>query len=661
MFRKRTLLLALPAISLFLSCSDRATYDVCIYGGTSSGVIAANACARQGLNVLLISPEERLGGLTAGGLGYTDIGNKQVVAGLAKQFYRKVGKHYGKLEQWVFEPRVANQIFEEYANDPRIKIFRGYRLLSAEKEGVRLRSVKIFSAADTLGFQAKIFIDCSYEGDLMARSGVSYTIGRESNELYGETLNGVQLLEGHQFPDGVDPFIIEGKKESGLLWGINNCSPGVKGEGDSLVQAYNFRICLTDSVENSIPITKPEDYAPEKYELLLRLFKAQPEKRKLKDYFIINSMPSRKTDINNRGGFSTDMIGMNWRYPEASYRERDSILKAHINYTKGLLYFIGHDERVPEELRNEMHLWAYPKDEYIENGGWTPQLYVREARRMKGEYICTQADCEGRSKEKDGIAFAAYTMDSHNCKRVAVFKDGKYMVKNEGNVEVDAGPPYPIPYRSLTPLREECLNLLVPVCLSASHIAYGSIRMEPVFMVLGQVAAIAAKSALVRNCPVQDVEASEIVNIMESDPCLDGSKPDIIIDDDAVYLPSGWERVRAYGGYGPSFLQRYGSGEPVEFAVPEGVSGKYEIYAYQQIKWIDSLIKYEVNINGETFIKEINPEHIYVAGQSLGEWVSLGLYEIKPGGESFVRVTGEGDAGKPVKADAILLVLRRPS
>lgn len=653
---KLILLLSISVLPLIASCSNKAGYDVCIYGGTSSGVIAANACARQGLEVLLISPDKRLGGLTAGGLGYTDIGNKQVVAGLAKQFYRKVGKHYGKLEQWVFEPRVANKIFEEYASAPNIKIFRGFRLLSVEKEGARLRSVKVFSGEDTLDFKAKIFIDCSYEGDLMARSGVSYTVGREDNKLYGETFNGVQLLEGHQFPDGIDPFVIEGKKESGLLWGINNLAPGVRGEGDSLVQAYNFRICLTDSVENRIPITKPENYSPEKYELLLRLFKAQPEKRSLKDYFIISYMPNRKTDINNRGGFSTDMIGMNWRYPEASYSERDSIAKAHVDYTKGLLYFIGHDERVPEELRNEMLLWGYPKDEYVENGGWTPQLYVREARRMKGEYICTQADCEGRAKEKDGIAFAAYTMDSHNCKRVAVFKDGKYMVKNEGNVEVDAGPPYPIPYRSLTPLREECLNLLVPVCLSASHIAYGSIRMEPVFMVLGQVAAIAAKSALLKRCPVQDVDASEIVDIMKSDPYLDDSMPDIIIDDDEVSLPPGWERIRAYGGYGPSFLQRYGKGEPVEFKVPVSASGEYEIYAYQQIKWIDSLIKYEVHIGGETFIKEINPEHVSVDSQSFGEWVSLGRYEIKPGGKAFVRVTGECGSGRPVKADAVLLL-----
>lgn len=429
------LMLLLSAAGLLTGCRN-ADYDLCIYGATASGVIAAHSAAQLGMDVVLIEPGDHIGGMTTSGLGYTDIGNKQVVKGLAKKFYRNVGEHYGRLEQWIFEPHVASEILESYLLHPRITLLENHRLEKVEKRDGRISRVTLAygkNFSEKTGLGASYFIDCSYEGDLMAAAGVSYIVGRESNGVYGETIDGVQLMNGHQFPDGIDPFVEPGNPDSGLIWGISSAVKAPDGSGDTLVQAYNYRICLTDSLRNMIPITRPEDYDSTRYELLARLIKFREGKRQsLGDYFIWSRMPGRKTDINNKGGFSTDMIGMNHRYPEAGYDERERIVEAHKSYTVGLLYFMGHDPRVPEEIRNEMLRWGYPKDEYSDTGNWTPQLYVREARRMIGEYVATQADCEGRTVPEDGVAMAAYTMDSHNCQRIVVEKDGRLMVKNEG-------------------------------------------------------------------------------------------------------------------------------------------------------------------------------------------------------------------------------------
>src|SRR5690606_29913944 len=331
--------------------------------------------------------------------------------------------------------------------------------------------------------------------------GVNYFVGREANSVYGERYNGVQLLEGHQFPDGVDPYVVPGDPGSGLLWGISDAQLAERGSGDKLVQAYNFRICLTNDPDNQVPITRPEEYDSTRYELLVRLFAAQPDKRNINDYFIWSLMPNGKADLNNRVALSRGMLRYSHSYAEASYAEREAIEKAHPGHTRGLLYFHTSDPRVPRELQDEVKRWGYPKDEYVDTDHWSPQLYVREARRMIGEYVMTQANCVGEEVVDDPVGLAAYTMDSHNCQRIVV--DGQ--VKNEGNVEVGGFPPYPISYRAIIAKKAEASNLFVPVCLSASHIAFGSIRMEPVFMVLGQSAAIAASLAIDHNVPVQDV------------------------------------------------------------------------------------------------------------------------------------------------------------
>ncbi|MBQ8778723.1 MAG: FAD-dependent oxidoreductase [Alistipes sp.] len=663
--KKILFIISAAAMLLCGSCShEEYECDVCVYGGTSSGVIAAYAVAKQGKKVLLVEPAYRLGGLSSGGLGMTDIGNKQVVKGLSLDFYRRVGQHYGALEQWIFEPSVAESIFKGYIERGQVEVLYGHRILEATKQDTQLTSIKLENVEKFCGratVKAKVYIDCSYEGDLMARSGVSYTVGREPNSQYNENWNGVQMRQYHQFPDGVDPYVVEGDPESGLLWGISPEPLAEQGSGDSKVQAYNYRMCLTDVKENAIPITRPDDYDSTKYELLLRLIKAKGD-NSIHSYLHFSHMPNRKTDINNNGGFSSDMIGMNHNYPEASYKEREKIIEAHRSYTFGLLWFLGHDERVPEKIRNEMLRWGLPKDEYVEYGHWTPQLYIREARRMVGEYVTTQANCDNRTTVEDGIGMAAYTMDSHNCQRVVIVKDGKAMVKNEGDVQIHGGLPYDISYRSITPKREECTNLLVPVCLSASHIAYGSIRMEPVFMLLGQSAAKAACLAIDGGVKVQEVDYRDIQRMYEVDPLLDGTAADIVIDDTAIEVDekSDWKRIKANNGYGRSYftLDPVRGERRLRFPFEVKESGKYKVYTYYINLWNagTKVTELEFFDGKQKQTLWLDAAKIVVKGQTSGEWVLLGEYELSAGEKGYVDFTNNGKVTGKVVADAVLLV-----
>lgn len=664
---KRTAVL--PALILLLTaggCTRTLEYDICVYGGTSSGVIAAYSAAMQGKTVVVVEPGHRAGGLSSGGLGQTDIGNKQAVEGLSLDFYRRVGQHYGELEKWIFEPKVALDIFNGYIERGGVDMLYGHRILSADKHGTRIESIRLQDTGKPLGrtvVRAKQYIDSSYEGDLMARAGVSYVVGREGNDLYGETWNGVHMRHLHQFPDGVDPYVIKGDSTSGLLWGISDGTLAPEGSGDDKVQAYNFRICLTDEPENSLPIERPADYDPARYELLLRLIEARGSDD-LNSYISMSHMPNRKTDINNNGGFSTDMIGMNHHYPEASYRQREKIFDEHLSYTLGLLYFLGHDERVPETMRREMLRWGLPKDEYTDNGHWTPQLYIRESRRMVGEYVATQADCENRTTVEDGVGMAAYTMDSHNCQRIVIHKDGKAMVKNEGDVQIGIGSPYPVSYRSITPKREECTNLLVPVCLSASHIAYGSIRMEPVFMVLGQSAAKAACLAIDNNTDVQKIDVAQIQRMYDEDPLLDGTAPDILVDDTAVE-PAGnsqWRRVNTYGGYGPSLymLEPTVRTEALRYPFSVKRDGRYTIYTYYSKRGgMSKLSQLTVFDGAEHKRITIDYDAVTIHGQTSGEWVSLGEYDLRAGTSGYVEFDNGGEVTGTLYADAVLVVPKR--
>ena len=353
------------------------------------------------------------------------------------------------------------------------------------------------------------------------------------------------------------------------------------------------------------------------------------------------------------------MIGMNHSYPEASYEERAEIIQAHKDYTLGLLWFMGNDERVPKQLRDQMLALGLPKDEYVEYGHWTPQLYIREARRMVGEYVATQANCDNIATVDDGVGMAAYTMDSHNCQRVVIVKDGKTMVKHEGNVEISGGLPYDVSYRCLTPKREECDNLLVPVCLSASHIAYGSIRMEPVFMLLGQSAAKAACLAIDGGVKVQEVDVKEIQRMYVEDPLLDGTPADIVVDDSSLTLPEGWTRIEKNNGFGRSYmvLDPTSKEQRVRYPFEVETDGKYEIYTYF-IRRGESSKKTELLLNDGREEKTIilNADEIEILGQTSGEWVSLGEYSLQSGKPGFVEFTNKGDVTGQICADAVLLV-----
>lgn len=634
--------------------------DVCFYGGTSAGVIGAYTAQKLGKKAILIEPGRHLGGMSTGGLGYTDIGNKYAITGLARDFYRRIGQHYGKFEQWTFEPHVAEAVFQQYVQRGGFQVLYAYRLKEVRKKNSRITEIVLESidtpAKANIIVKAAMFIDCGYEGDLMAKAGVSYAVGREDNKDYQETIDGVQVMDGHQMPDGIDPYKIPGDPKSGLLWGISTAMLKPNGTGDRSVQAYNYRICLSTDPRNQVPITRPDGYDSTHYELLLRLFAANPGKRKLNDYFIISRMPNNKTDINNRGGFSTDMIGMNHAYPDGSYAQRASIIADHERYTKGLLYFYGHDPRVPKELRDEMLTYGYPKDEYTDNGHWSPQLYVREARRMVGQYVMRQANCEGKEVVRDGVGMAAYTMDSHNCQRLVV--NGQ--VKNEGNVEIGGFGPYPIAYSALVPKASECTNLLVPVCLSATHIAYGSIRMEPVFMVLAQSAAVAAVQAINARKDLQQLDIAALQAALKNNPLADGRPGDMLVDNEdagATTRVGDWQPVTR-GGYGPSFLKT-AAGTPASLRFTPTVPKQQAYTAYLYMPRVaDAAASMLVTVyDGKTKKTiTIRPADVVVEGQTSGEWVSLGSYTFVSGTRAYVEIETPAEGTGSVVADAVLCV-----
>ncbi len=487
------------------------TSDVVVYGGTSSGVVAAVQAARLGRSVILIEPGRHLGGLSSGGLGATDIGNKKAIGGISREFYRRLGKHYGNAENWTFEPHVAEQVFGDMIREADVRVDFEERL--DRQDGVVIHDGAIASIRMESGreYRGRVFIDATYEGDLMALVGVPFHVGRESNDTYGETLNGVQTKHAifHQFKVAIDPWVVPGDPSSGLLPHIQEGGPGEEGSGDHRVQGYCFRMCLTNDPANRLPFPRPQAYDADNYELLLRYLQAGHwTVMKLS-----TPMPNSKTDTNNKGAFATDFVGGNYEYPEGDYATRERIIQEHRDYQQGLMWFLANDPRVPPAVHDEMQQWGLPKDEFTDNGGWPHQLYVREARRMISDYVMTEQNCVGIRDIDDAVGLAAYTMDSHHVQRYV--KDGR--VWNEGDVEVGGFGPYPIAWRSIRPARRDCTNLLVPVCLSASHIAYGSIRMEPVFMVLGQSAATAASMAIETDVAVQDISVPELQRRLRSD------------------------------------------------------------------------------------------------------------------------------------------------
>ena len=510
---------ALIAVALLAgTATAQQKYELVVYGGTAGGVMTAVAGARHGLRTVLLEPGDHVGGMVSGGLSGTDVGKSEVIGGMALEFYWRAGRHYGldrHLQQlaWMPEPGVAEKIMRQMLAEAKVTLLTGHRLVEGRgvvKQGPRVTEVRTENGSR---FSGRMFVDASYEGDLMQQAGISYMVGREGIAQYGESLAGVRAhTASHQFAVDISAY----DENRQLLPEISPEPRGKPGSGDRRIQAYNFRVIGTNVPANRIPWEKPAGYDSKRYELLARYLPAMTKYlgRPLifNEVSLFRIIPNGKADLNNRGPFSTDYIGKNYGYPEGTYAERAKIWKDHVDYQKGFYYFLANDPRVPKELQEEVRQWGLAKDEFTDTGHWPNQLYIREARRMTGDFVASQKDLQTDRTKPDVIGMGSYNSDSHNVQRHV--SDG--IVLNEGDVQVPVQP-YQIPYRILLPKRAEAENVLVPVCFSASHIAYSSLRMEPQYMIIGHAAGVAAALALKRNVAVQDVPVAELQTVLQGE------------------------------------------------------------------------------------------------------------------------------------------------
>ncbi len=670
-----------------ICADDEISADVIVYGGTSAGVAAAVQVARMGHSVVLIEPGHHIGGLTSGGLGFTDSGDKRVIGGISREFYQRIRRHYDQPSAWVqekasdypqyratddamwtFEPKVAETVFFQMLKEANIDVRMRERLNRAS--GVKSVDGRVVSITMESGkaFIGKQFIDTTYEGDLMAAAGVKYTIGREANSVYAESLNGNQVkanVHNHRFLKNVDPWLTPGDPTSGLVPEVENVGAGEEGTGDHRVQAYCFRMCMSKAPNNRLPFPKPEKYDEKRYELLFRNFEAGD----LRVPISPDMMPNGKTDTNNNCAFSTDYLGGNYRYPDASYEERESIIREHESYQKGLMWSLANHPRVPESVRQHMAQWGLPTDEFVDNGNWPHQLYIREARRMISDYVVTELDCRRIRIAQDSVGLGSYNMDSHNVRR---YITAEGYVQNEGDVQVSPGGAYLISFKSIVPARGQVTNLGVPVCLASSHIAYGSIRMEPVFMILGQSSATAAVQAIRGDIALQDVPYSALREQLLKDGQVLDLPPDakkqelitkaslkgLVLDDSDATLTGAWTHSTSSTKYVGTGYIHDGDGEKGEkslrweFTAP--ATGLHELrLAYSAHSNRATKVPMEISVNGALTLMDINQQKPATID---GLFYALGKYDLKQGDQIVVTVSNKGTDGYVV-ADALQLVI----
>lgn len=676
----RSLLLA--AALLAPASAAPLPYDVVVYGGTSGGVAAAVQVARSGKSVVLVSPTAHLGGLTTSGLGWTDLGKSSILGGLSREFYHRVYLHYQQGSAWnwqtrasfsnagqagpafndtleigsVFEPKVAEVVFNELITEANVTVVTGRLDLSSN--GVVMSGGKIahIRLEDGREYGGKMFIDASYEGDLLPGAGVSFAVGREANATYGETVNGIQAAGAtkNQLRDGVDPYVVAGNAASGLLPGVEATSGGADGSADSRLQAYCFRMVLTDVAANRVPVAKPPGYNEADYELLFRSITAG----QTTDFFKFDLMPNRKTDSNNRGGISTDYIGKNygpgWDWTTLNHDQRLALAKQHENWQRGLIWSLQNSPRVPQSIRDTYSKWGLPADEFTDNGNWPWQLYVREARRMVSDYVMTQKHCTGEVVAADSIGLAAYSMDSHHVQRHV--KNG--VVKNEGDIQLTVANPYPVSYRSIVPKAGQCTNLLVPWSLSASHMAFGSIRMEPVFMALSQSSAFAASLAIDQDLAVQNVPYAQLRPLLVAAGQALGepvaAQPAAVVDNtDAalVAITGDWIAGNSTTGFvGTNYIHDNNAGQgtkQVLYHLPAGLNGFQRV----SLRWTShtnraSNVSIEIRHRNGTAARTVDQR---VDG---GKWNLLGIYEFTGAANEGVVVKNAGANGYVI-ADAV--------
>ncbi|MHC4159500.1 MAG: FAD-dependent oxidoreductase [Planctomycetota bacterium] len=492
-------------------------YDIVVYGDSSGAVTAAVAAKRLGCRVVLINPTHFSGGMSASGLGATDfLGRRATFGGIASEFYDEIAGHYDKAFVRSFEPHVGRKAFQKLIAEAEVPVV--FKEKINRQNGVKLQGKRIVSITTLSGktYRGRMFIDATYVGDLMAAAGVTYTIGREAESKYGEDMASVRRgdtqprihytqKDKDHFIANVDPYIKPGDPSSGLLPLVFKIDGLTNGQGDYKIQAYNYRVCLTTDPKRRILIEKPAGYREIDHELLLRNFEAGDHRMPA----LIEPLAGTgtKVDWNSMHAIGSDYASVNWQYPETSYQRRREIEAAHETYIRGHLWTLSNNPRVPANIRRKVSAYGLPKDEFADNGGWPYMIYVREARRMVSDYVMTQDNCEMKRKVKDSVGLASFGMDSHV---VQYYVNEQGYVRRDGTIWRVPPKPYGISYRSIVPRQGECENLLVPVCLSASHVAHGSIRMEPVFMVLGQSAATAAWLAITNGAAVQDVQYAQL-------------------------------------------------------------------------------------------------------------------------------------------------------
>ena len=656
-------------------------YDVVVYGGTSGGVTAAVQAARDGRSVVLISPTTHLGGLTTSGLGWTDLGSSSILGGLSREFYHRVYLHYQSDSAWnlqtrqsygnsgqggpafnhttkiasVFEPKVATGVFAGLIAEHRVPVVKGRLDLvkGVKMAGSRITGLRMEGGRE---FTGRMFIDASYEGDLLPGAGVSFTIGREANDTHGETVSGIQAAAAskNQLPNGIDPYVVKGDASSGLLPGVNPDAGGEDGAADGRLQAYCYRMVLTDSPANRVKIAKPPNYQEKDYELLFRAIEAGQSS----GFYKYSPMPNRKTDSNNTGGISTDYIGMNygkdWNWATLDHDRRDALADLHERWQRGLVWTLQNHPRVPAAIREKYAKWGLPADEFSDNGHWPHELYVREARRMVSDFVMTQHHCVGTAVANDSVGLAAYAMDSHHTQRHV--RGG--MVKNEGDVQLSLPGPYPISYKSIIPKAGECENLLVPWCLSASHMAFGSIRMEPVFMALAQSAAIAANLALEQEISVQQVNYGELrPRLLASGQALGDAvtAPPTSMVDNAdralVTLTGEWLPATSVPGYaGTDYLHDDNMGrgaKRVFFRVPAKVEGVQEL----SLRWTAnanraSNVQVQIHHRDGVSLRRVDQR------KSGAAWNVLGRFSFTGAASEGLVISNEGADGYVI-ADAV--------
>ncbi len=674
--------LFLFACTLTTAVAAPVYHDVVVYGGTSGGVVAATQAAKSGKSVVLISPTTHLGGMSSSGLGFTDLGDSEILGGLNREFYHRAYLYYQQGGSWnwqtqasfgnpsnqgvpsfnaatqvssVFEPKVAEAIFNQFLTEENVPVIPGRLDLSG---GVVMNAGKIshLRLEDGREFSGKMFIDASYEGDLLPGAGVSFTVGREANATYGETFSGIQTARAtsNQLPNGIDPYVTAGNAASGLLPGVATDAGGADGTGDTKLQAYCFRMVLTDVAANRIMIPQPAGYNETDYELLFRAIEAG----QTGSFFKLSAMPNRKTDSNNTGGISTDFIGMNygpgWDWTTLTHGQRDALALQHEKWQRGLVWTLQNHTRVPLSIRNAYATWGLPADEFTDNGNWPHQLYVRESRRMVSDYVMTQANCTGGLVAADSIGLAAYSMDSHNVQRHV--KNG--VVKNEGDVQMSVPNPYPVSYRSIIPKQGECANLLVPWSLSATHMAFGSIRMEPVFMGLSQAAAIAASLAIDQDIAVQNLAYTALRPALLAAGSSLGSPPsgspaNIVDNTDSsqVTITGAWTSATATAGFiGADYLHDGNTGQgtkEVFYRAPASLTGLHLV----QLRWTAntnraSNVTVEVRHRDGTEVRTVNQR------ENGGTWNMLAVHPFTGAATEGVVIKTTGANGFVI-ADAV--------